>query len=131
MRKPLITLFIVGLAMWIFINPPGKFGLHFFGFTVYSGIPIPFLDMKIHVNGLPGLREKTHYVSVSEVKELLAENPEAIIIGTGYEERVTVDPKVRELEAKIIVLETSKAIEKFNSLKKEGEKVAAIIHTTC
>jgi len=53
-----------------------------------------------------------------------------IIIGIGYNEMVQVD-EVRKLRVRVVILETSKAIEKFNRLKSQGRRIAAIIHTTC
>ena len=43
---------------------------------------------------------------------------------------VQVD-EVRKLRVRVVILETSKAIEKFNRLKSQGRRIAAIIHTTC
>ncbi len=102
-----------------------------FGFTVYSCIPFPYFDLKIHVNGFPSIREKSHFVSLAEVMELLDEKPDVLVIGIGYDEMVRVDERVRGLEVEIRILETSRAIEEFNRVKDQGKRVAAIIHSTC
>jgi len=131
MIKKKKAIIILALIAWFLINRPLHFGIHFFAFTVYSGIPIPYFDLKIHANGIPSIRKKSHYVSIDEVKPLLEENPEVIIIGIGYNEMVKVDKEILKLNVGVLILETSEAIKAFNQLKSSGVKVAAIIHTTC
>ncbi len=131
-KKVIILGFIVFvLIIWVILNPIGKFGFHFFGFTVYSAIPFPYFDLKIHANGLPSIREKSHFVSLEEVSDLIDDNPEALIIGIGYDELVKVDERISNSTIKIETLETSRAIERFNELKDDNERVVAIIHSTC
>jgi len=63
---------------------------------------------------------------------LLKEKPEVIIIGIGYSNAVRVDERILEIEdPRIEVLNTAKAIARFNELKSKGIRVAAIIHSTC
>ncbi len=127
-----IVLILSALAViWFWQNPIGKFGHHCFGFTVYSGIPVPYFDLKIHAEGSFSIREKTHFVSLEEAKDLIAENPDFLIIGIGYDELVKVDEKIFNSSVKVEVLETSKAIKRFNELKDKRERVTAIIHSTC
>lgn len=133
-RKALIFGFVIFvLIIWIIQNPIGKFGYHGFGYTVYSAIPIPYFDLKIGPDGIPQIREKSHFVSFNEVEEYIESQDYEIIliIGTGYEGMVNVDRKILESTSTIIVLETPEAIEKYNELKDEGKKVAIILHSTC
>jgi hypothetical protein len=130
----IFAIFCILFVIWLWQNPIGLFGYHFFGFTVYSTIPIPYFDLKIHTNGSFEIREKSHFVSFEEVEGLLAENPDFLIIGTGYDQLVKVDEKIINLNQTgvvITVLKTGEAIEKFNKEKRSGKNVTAIIHSTC
>lgn len=44
---------------------------------------------------------------------------------------VRVDEKIFNSTVEVEILETSKAIKRFNELKDKGKKVTAIIHSTC
>ncbi len=134
MRRRFLVLafFVAFLVVWFVWNPPGRFGYHTFGFTVYSSIPIPYFDLKIHADGFPSIREKGHLVTLAEVRDLLEEGAEVLVIGTGYDEMVKVEPRVLESpKIPVKVCATPKAIEEFNALKSQGKRVAAIIHTSC
>ena len=131
-KKLIITILAISLTIWIIVNRPGRFGINRFGFIVYSAIPFPYVDLKIHTNGWPSLREKSHYLAYEEIEDLLKEKPEVIIIGIGYSNAVRVDERILEIEdPRIEVLNTAKAIARFNELKSKGIRVAAIIHSTC
>ncbi|ODS39916.1 MAG: hypothetical protein A7315_10105 [Candidatus Altiarchaeales archaeon WOR_SM1_79] len=127
----ILSALVLLIAIWVWQNPPGKFGLHSFGFTVYSSMPFPYFDLKIHDDGSFSIREKSHFVSLDEVKELADEKPDVLIIGIGYDEMVRVDERILNSFAGVEVLETSRAIERFNELKDNGRRVSAIIHSTC
>ncbi|NIN51668.1 MAG: hypothetical protein GTN80_00650 [Nitrososphaeria archaeon] len=129
-KKIIIGIVIICLAAWILINPIGKFGVHTFGFTVYSTIPVPYFDLKIHADGFPSIQEKSHFVSLEEASDLINEKPEVLIIGIGYDQMVRMDERIKDL-VEVEALATPKAIERFNELKDDGTKVVAIIHTTC
>jgi hypothetical protein len=76
----------------------------------------------------------THTVSERELKELLRGNPEVILIGSGQsgvlEVPTEVEEEIKKRGIELIVLETPKAIERYNELSKV-KKVNALIHTTC
>ena len=91
----------------------------------------PYFDLKIQDDGSLSIREKSHFVSLDEAKELADEKPDVLIIGIGYDEMVEVDERILNSSIKVEILETSKAIERFNELKDEGREVSAIIHPTC
>lgn len=44
-------------VIWLWQNPVGIFGCHYFGFTVYSGMPFHCVDLKIHVDGSFSINE--------------------------------------------------------------------------
>lgn len=76
-----------------------------------------------------------HWAGDWEVKKLLANKPEIIIIGSGTEGLFKVTDEVKEkiktagVELKILL--TPKAIEEFNRLYCAGQRVNGLIHTTC
>ena len=62
---------------------------------------------------------------------MINEKPDVLVIGIGYDEMVRVDEKILNSSVEVEVMETSKAIERFNELKDNGKEVNAIIHSTC
>jgi len=77
----------------------------------------------------------THQIGEWEVKELLSENPEVIIIGTGQAGVLRVPEETREelerSKAEVRILLTQRAVPEFNRLVSQGKRVNALIHTTC
>lgn len=76
-----------------------------------------------------------HLVGDWEVKELLSNDPEVVIIGSGVSGVLRVQPQIREqfkkVKVELVVLTTPQAIEEYNSLVSMGKKVNALIHSTC
>ena len=127
----LIAMVTVLIAAWVGFNPIGRFGFCRFGLLVYSAIPFPAVDVVIHANGLPSLRgSKAHLVTSAELGGLLKEVPDVLIIGTGYDNMVQVEEKVAALPD-VEILPTPQAVRRYNELRGEGKRVAAIIHSTC
>lgn len=73
-----------------------------------------------------------HAIDADEIKFLLNENPEFIVIGTGHEgcAKLTSDAKalIMKSPAKLIEGQSPAACKRFDSLT---ERKAAIIHITC
>lgn len=135
-RKTLaVGLAVLLLAVWLLQNPVGRVGYHGFGLTTYSAIPIPYFDLRIGPDGLPQIREKSHFLSYAEVDEytesLSHDYNITLIIGTGYDGRLEVDEKILASNSTVIVLKTPEAVKKYNELRDQGEKVAAVLHSTC
>jgi len=84
---------------------------------------------------LKELFNTSHKIGDWEVKELLKQNPEIIIIGTGQNGAMKVEQalidKIQEKGIKVITEITSQAIETYNEYVKENKRVNALIHTTC
>lgn len=74
-------------------------------------------------------------IQPADVKELLEHSAEIIVLSRGQEEKLQVmDETIKYLEdigARVFVLETNKAIEKYNKLAAAGKPVGALIHSTC
>lgn len=133
MKKAMFVAAVVMILItaWVGFNPIDRFGLCRFGLLVYSTIPFPATDLVIHANGLPTIRgSKAHYVAFAEVEGLLEEEPDVLIIGTGYDNMVQVEEEVATMPI-VEILRTPQAVRRYNELKGEGKRVAAIIHSTC
>ncbi len=127
----IVAVVIVLITAWVGFNPIGRFGFCRFGLLVYSAIPFPAVDLVIHTNGLPSLRgSKAHFVGFSEIEGLLKEGPDVLIVGTGYDNLVQVEEEIAALPT-VVILPTPQAIRRYNELRDEGKRVAAIIHSTC
>jgi len=127
----IVAVVIVLITAWVGFNPIGRFGFCRFGLLVYSAIPFPAVDLVIHTNGLPSLRgSKAHFVGFSEIEGLLKEGPDVLIVGAGYDNLVQVEERIAALPA-VVILPTPQAVRRYNELRDEGKRVAAIIHSTC
>ncbi len=129
----IVAVIMVLITAWVGFNPTGRFGFCRFGLLVYSAIPFPAVDLVIHANGLPSVRgSKAHYVGLAEIEGLLKEGPDVLIIGTGYDDMVRVEEEILAMSAvQILPLPTPQAVRRYNELRREGKRVAAIIHSTC
>ncbi|MEM4524852.1 MAG: MTH938/NDUFAF3 family protein [Methanothermobacter sp.] len=95
-------------------------------------------DIIVHVDGSVTPRKKeisrkkygtSHILAQEEIEPLLDEKPEVIIVGSGVHGALELGEISIEID--VIVLPTCKAVEKYNQLREEGKKVAAIVHVTC
>jgi len=79
-------------------------------------------------------RKKSHELSLEDIAEVLAENPEVLIVGTGAYGLVKVLSEVRQTtEArgiKLIAEPTGEACQTYNQLYRSQQVVAAL-HLTC
>lgn len=100
-------------------------------------------DVEVRSGGevLSWRRENGHVVSVKDLKRALKENPDIIVLGTGDYARARVSEETREELKKqgirIVIDETSEAVEAFNVLLKKNEgaepkhKIIGLFHLTC
>lgn len=95
-------------------------------------------DIIVHVDGNVTPRKKeisrrkygtSHILAEEEIEPLVHEKPETIIVGSGVHGALRLGEI--SIDADIIVLPTCKAVKKYNQLRGEGKKVAAIVHVTC
>ncbi len=81
------------------------------------------------------LFKTTHRIGDWEEKKLFSNQPEVIVIGTGFdgvlEVREEIKVKSAELGIELKILKTPQVIDEYNQLVKEGKRVNALIHTTC
>lgn len=93
---------------------------------------------KVIERGYEKLKElfnTSHKIGDWEIEELLKENPEIIVIGTGQDGML--EPGnffIRQMSDRgieVISTKTPEAIEIYNEKIKAGKRVNALIHTTC
>lgn len=79
-------------------------------------------------------RKEGHLLQIDDLSEVLKENPEIIIIGTGYSGIMKVDKDlIIDLKSKgieIIIEKTSEAVKIFNEVS-PFKKTIACLHLTC
>lgn len=76
-----------------------------------------------------------HELKIDDFFDLVGSKPSYIIIGTGAYGVVKVPEEIVEyihkIGIKLIIQKTSEACRTYNTLIKEGKKVAAFMHNTC
>ena len=74
-------------------------------------------------------------IQPADVRELLAHDPEVIVLSRGRELRLeTMAVTLAELEqheVRVVWEETGDAIDVYNQLAADGARVAALLHSTC
>jgi hypothetical protein len=82
-------------------------------------------------NGIVSKRQNNSTFMRSEIRSIMAGNPDAIVLGTGHSNICGVDPAAavdaQVAGVEIIAKPTSSAIEEFNKLSRR-KNVAAIFH---
>lgn len=79
-------------------------------------------------------RKQGHSLCISDLKDVVRENPEILVIGTGYSGAMVVpEETLLYLKSKgidVYIERTAKAVELFNKFQKEKKTIAAL-HLTC
>jgi hypothetical protein len=74
-------------------------------------------------------------IQPADVDELLAHDPEVIVLSRGRELRLQTQPQtlavLQDRNVEVVIEETSVAISTYNRLSSEGRRVAALVHSTC
>ncbi len=74
-------------------------------------------------------------IQPADVEELLDNGARTVVLGRGQQRRLQVmDETIATIEdrgAEAEVLESQRAVERYNELADAGEPVGALIHTTC
>ncbi len=80
-------------------------------------------------------RLEGHRLQLPDVRDFLAEEVDAVVVGTGYHGMMRVDDEViKAFERKgreVFILKSREAVRKYNELVSEGRKVLLFIHLTC
>ena len=81
------------------------------------------------------IRIKGHSLELEDIKEIIAYNPETLIIGTGAYGSMTVPSSTRDTlskkKIKLIAEKTKKACTLFNKHIKNNTKTVEAFHLTC
>jgi len=79
-------------------------------------------------------RKRGHELHLEDIAEVMTENPEVLVVGTGASGLVKVPPEVKQnVEAqsiKFIAEATDKACLMYNELCR-SQKIVAALHLTC
>jgi len=79
-------------------------------------------------------RREGHQLTTEDLKQVLKEKPEVLVVGTGYAGLMKVLPETREYlkseGIQLIAEKTRKACEIYNQLSKY-KRVIAALHLTC
>ncbi len=80
-------------------------------------------------------REEGHRVDTEDIADILAANPEVLIVGTGYagfmEVSKSLHSALKNRNIQLIAEKTPQAVKMFNELHSLGKSVAAAFHLTC
>jgi len=79
-------------------------------------------------------RRESHNLCLEDIKEIIDNNPEILIIGTGYYGLMKIPLElIKYLESKnieVIIKKTKEACDEYNQLY-QNKKVIAALHLTC
>lgn len=77
----------------------------------------------------------SHIINKEEIRELVAANPEVVVLGVGTNARANLVSDslfaLKRANVERIILPSPDAVERLNQLVAEGKRVAALIHITC
>lgn len=77
----------------------------------------------------------SHKITDWEIIQLLSNNPEVIVIGTGQDGLLEVDEEFKNQIAKqgieLVIDKTPEAFKVYNEKIKAGQRANALMHTTC
>ena len=80
-------------------------------------------------------RKQGHNLAVADLAEIMAAEPEILVVGTGYYGRMVIPDETRRyLQAQSVRLReahTREAVEEFNRLQRESARIVAALHLTC
>jgi hypothetical protein len=74
-------------------------------------------------------------IQPADVNELLEHGAETVILSKGINERLQVKPETLTMlddrGVSVDVLQTERAVDRYNTLQEEGTAVAGLFHSTC
>lgn len=106
-----------------------------FGFFKIDGKPY-YDDLKIVQGKIKPWEDRDkHDLHLNDLKELIAAQPELLIIGIGASGLLQVSNEIKqELRAQnihLVVKKTGEACDDYNTALEEQKNVAALFHATC
>ena len=83
----------------------------------------------------PWWRQKGHQLQIEDLAEILAQQPDILVVGTGYYGRMKVPEPVRDYLAErgveLHAEQTSLAVKRFNDLQRNNARLVGAFHLTC
>lgn len=83
----------------------------------------------------PWWRQAGHNLTPDDLREVLADPPDTLVIGTGYHGNMAVPETtrraLREHGIEPVVAPTGEAVAELNRLQRESARIAAALHLTC
>lgn len=80
-------------------------------------------------------RNNGHRLAEADIQDILAADPDILVIGTGNSGRMEVPDNVHRKLVKagiqLVVEKTAAAVDQYNRLQAEGRDVAGGFHLTC
>ena len=80
-------------------------------------------------------RREGHRLAQEDLDTVLAEKPEVLVVGTGYDGRMQVPEEtlhaLRSAGVDVRVEKTGEAVAEFNRLQRECARIVAALHLTC
>ncbi len=80
-------------------------------------------------------RKKGHLLSDNDLQSVIKNKPTLLIVGSGKSGKMKIPNETRhfllEEEIQLEIVDTNKAVKRFNELSKTGVKIAAALHLTC
>jgi hypothetical protein len=80
-------------------------------------------------------RQQGHMLLPEDIQPVVEHRPAVLVIGCGTAGRMKVHPATQEMlrqhGIQAEILDTGKAVERFNELAHDGVNVAAALHLTC
>ncbi|NPA97097.1 MAG: hypothetical protein GXO32_05800 [Crenarchaeota archaeon] len=134
--KPLSTRRTKSFSEVRIVDPQPKIDYYDFGVIVISGREYRH-DVVITPRGVDPdwWRIEGHRLQLADVRDYLAEEADAVVIGTGYSGMMRVDNEVvAELVKRgmqVFIERTPRAVDMYNELVSRGKRVIAFLHLTC
>ena len=80
-------------------------------------------------------RKRGHLLSAEDLEPVIKAKPTLLIVGSGKSGKMQIPNETRhfllEEEIQLEIVDTNKAVERFNELSKTGVKIAAALHLAC
>jgi hypothetical protein len=80
-------------------------------------------------------RKEGHRLDIRDLSEVLPENPEILVVGTGHRGLVKIPVEthayIASMGIDLVAQRSKEACETYNQLKKSGRDVVAALHLSC